>query len=52
MSGEVQADERKRTTEEVSKSYGRHQNWGLTVLQDKPGGNLFTAWAVSGIKVA
>jgi len=25
---------------------------GLTILQDKPKGNLFTDWAASGIKVA
>jgi hypothetical protein len=52
MSGEVQRDERKRTTDEVSKINGWHQNWRPTVLQDKLRGNLFTAWAVSGIKVA
>ena len=35
MSGEVQGDERKRTTDEVSKIYGRRQNWELSVPQDK-----------------
>ena len=35
VSGEVQGDERKRTTDEVSKIYGRRQNWGLPVPQDK-----------------
>ena len=35
MSGEDQGDERKRTTDEVSKIYGRRQNWGLSVPQDK-----------------
>jgi hypothetical protein len=28
MSGEVQGDERKRTTDEVSKTIRRRQNWG------------------------
>jgi len=51
-SGEVQGDERKRTIDEVSKTKGRRRNWGLTLLQDKSRGNLFTAWAASGIKVA
>ena len=35
MSGEDQGDERKRTTDEVSKIYGRRQNWGLSVPRDK-----------------
>jgi len=35
VSGEVQGDERKQTTGEVSKIYGRRQNWGLSVPQDK-----------------
>ena len=35
MSGKVQGDERKRTTDEVSKIYERRQNWGLSVPQDK-----------------
>ena len=35
MSGEDQGDERKQTTDEVSKIYGRRQNWGLSVPQDK-----------------
>ena len=52
MSGEVQVDERKRTTGEVSKTKRRRQNWGLTLLQEKSRRNLFTAWAASGIKVA
>ena len=52
VSGEVQGDERKRTTDEVSKTKGRRRNWGLTLLQDKSRGNLFTAWAASGIEVA
>jgi hypothetical protein len=52
MSGEVQGDERKRSTDEVSKGKRRHQNWRPSLLQDKLRGNLFIAWAVSGIKVA
>ena len=52
MSGEVQGDEGKRTTDEVSKRIRRCQNWGLTELQDKFKRDLFTAWAASGIKVA
>ena len=52
VSGEVEGDERKRTTDEVSKTKGRRRNWGLTLLQEESRGNLFTAWAVSGIKVA
>jgi len=52
MSGEVQGDERKRTTDEVSKTKGRRQNWGLSLLQEESRGDLFTAWAASGIKVA
>lgn len=30
----------------------QHQNRGLAELRDKSRGNLFTAWAVLGIKVA
>lgn len=52
MSGEDQGDERKRTTSEVSKGKGRCQNWRLIRFQDKSKGNLSTAWAASGIKVA
>ncbi len=52
VSGEVQGDERKRTTDEVSKTKRRCRNWGLSLLQDKSRGNLFTAWTASGIKVA
>ena len=52
MSGEVQGDERKRTTDEVSKTKRRCRNWRRTLLQDKSRGNLYTAWAASGIKVA
>ena len=35
VSGEDQGDERKRTTDEVSKAIGRRQNWGLSLTQDK-----------------
>ena len=52
MSGEDQGGERKRTTDEVSKSIRRRQNWGLTELQNKSKRDLHTAWAASGIKVA
>ena len=52
VAGEVQGDEHKRTTDEVSKLIRRRQNWKLAVLQDKPRGNLLTAWVASGIKVA
>jgi hypothetical protein len=38
VSGEVQGDERKRTTDEVSKTKRRCQNWRLTLLQDKSRG--------------
>ena len=52
VSGKVQGGERKRTTDEVSKTKRRCRNWRRTLLQDKSRGNLFTAWAASGIKVA
>jgi hypothetical protein len=53
MSGEIQGDERNRTTDEVSKtSYVDVKTGRLALLQDKSGGDLFTAWAASGIKVA
>ena len=38
MSGEVQGDERKRTTDEVSKTKGWCQNWRRTLFQDKSRG--------------
>jgi len=38
MSGEVQGDERKRTTDEVSKTKGRCRNWRRTPLQDRSRG--------------
>jgi len=53
VSGEVQGDERKRTTDEVSKTSTDGVKTGvLSLFQDKSRGNLFTAWAASGIKVA
>jgi hypothetical protein len=53
MSGKVQGDERKRTTDEVSKtSTGDVETGGLHYSRISPVGNLFTAWAASGIKVA
>jgi hypothetical protein len=47
-----QEDERKRTTDDVSKSQGRRQNWGVWKSQDKPKGSLLIAWVASGMKVA
>jgi len=53
MSGEVQGDERKRTTDEVSKTSNDDVKTGvLSLLQDKSRGNLFTAWTASGMQVA
>jgi len=43
VAGEDQGDERKRTTDEVSKINRRRQNWWPTQRQDKFRGNLFTA---------
>jgi hypothetical protein len=39
-------------TDEVSKYERKHQNRRLSELRDKFRGNLFTAWAVLGIKAA
>jgi len=52
VSGEDQGDERKRTTDEVSKIFGRRQNWGLSVPRISSWGSLLTARAASGIEVA
>ena len=52
VAGMGQEDERKRTTDDVSKSYGRRQNWGVWMPQDKPKGSLLIAWVASGMKVA
>jgi hypothetical protein len=43
VAGEDQGDERKRTTDEVSKINRWRQNWWPTQRQDKFRGNLFTA---------
>ena len=51
-SGMDKGDERKRTIDEVSKASRCRQNWGLTVLQDKFKGHLFTAWTAAGIEMA
>jgi hypothetical protein len=34
------------------RNLAQHQNRGLAELRDKSRGNLFTAWAVLGIKAA
>ena len=47
-----QGAERERTADEVSKIVGQHQNRWLAERRDKFGGDLFTAWAVLGIKAA
>ena len=53
VSGEVRGDERKRTTDEVSKtSKDDVETGGLHYSRISPGENLFTAWTASGIKVA
>ena len=51
VAGVGQGVECKRTTDEVSKRY-RRRHGVLSMFQDKPRGNLFTAWVASGIKVA
>ena len=53
VSDEVQGDERKRTTDEVSKTSNDDVKTGvLSLFQDKSKGNLFTAWMASGMQVA
>ena len=53
VSGKVQGDERKRTTDEVSKTSTDGVKTGvLSLFREESRGNLFTAWAASGIKVA
>ncbi len=52
VAGEDRGDERKRTTDEVSKQLGGVKTGVLSWFQDKHGGNLFTARAAPGIKVA
>ncbi len=44
MSAKNQRDEYKRTTDEVSKTIRRRQNWWLSLHQDKSRGNLLTAY--------
>jgi hypothetical protein len=52
-SGKVQGDERKRTTDEVSKTSTDGVKTGvLSLFQDKSRGNLFTVWTASGMQVA
>jgi len=48
MWGEIQGDERKRSTYEVSKGKRWRQNWRLVLLQGKSRGNLRTA--LSGVR--
>ena len=48
MSGGDQGGERKRTTDEVSKSIRRRQNWGLTELQNKSKGR--PAYCLGGVR--
>ena len=53
VSGEVQGDERKRTTDEVSKTSGDDvETGGLHYSRKKSKRNLFTAWMASGIEMA
>ncbi len=53
VSGEVQGDERKRTTDEVLKTSTDGVKTGVfSLFQDKSRGNLFTAWTASGMRVA
>ena len=48
VSGEVQGDERKRTTDEVSKTKGRCRNWRRTLLQDRSRGE--PVYCLGGIR--
>jgi len=52
VSGEDQGDERKRTTDEVSKYRDDVKTGVLAELRDKSRGDLLTVWAASGIKMA
>ncbi len=52
VAGVDHGDERKRTTDEVSKTCGWRQNWWLSLHHYKSRGYLLTAWAAPGIKVA
>ena len=48
MSGKVQGDERKRTTDEVSKTKGWRRNWRLTLIQDKS--RRETVYCLDGVR--
>lgn len=52
VSGTDHGDERQRTLAEVSQAEGRRPNWGQSLLQEAPSGNLLTGWVASGIKRA
>jgi hypothetical protein len=51
-SGGWQEEDRKGTTDDVSKAYGRCQNRRESLLRDKLRRSLFTDGVASGIKVA
>ena len=51
-SGRNQEGERKRTTDDVSKTRDDIKTEGVSLPREKPGGNLPTAQVVSGMKVA
>jgi len=51
-SGNGQEEDRKGTTEDVSKAYGRCQNRGESLPWDQLRRNLLTDGAASGMKVA
>jgi hypothetical protein len=48
VSGEVQGDERKRTTDEVSKTKGWCQNWGAFTTPGKVQGK--PAYCLGGVR--
>ena len=52
MSVVNQRDERKRTTDEVSKIKDDVKTGGFLYARISPGETCFTAWAVLGIKAA
>ena len=51
-SGDWQEEDRKETTDDVSKAYGRCRNRRESLLREQPRRSLFTDGAASGIKVA
>jgi hypothetical protein len=51
-SGDWQKEDRKGTTDDVSKAKGRCQNRRGSLLREQPRRNLFTGGVASGIKVA